>query len=240
MNSINKLFGIGGGNKKTPAPAPAPAPAPVPAPVSAPVAAQVKSSRSGSGSAPTHVPAQAPPHVKHDPEHHVKHKHDPEPQVKHKHDPEPQVKEEAKPAPPQVAKSPGRGLSNPAVALQKPPIDWKEALKQVGDDRDFLNEVLSDLMEEAKTAEDDILDAINKEDYGGVMRAAHRIKGSASYLSCEPLKEISYTLQQSGHEGEEGKAKPELLSRIKNEYNEFKDRLKELREAVQNGIPQTV
>lgn len=155
------------------------------------------------------------------------------------------------PVPALNVKSPKSASGQPAIAIQIPPIDWKEALKQVGDDRDFLDEVLRDLMEEAKTAEDDILDAINRKDYGGVMRAAHRIKGSASYLSCEPLKNISYTLQQSGHEVEEGKVDEDgnineggkvvnLLEKIKSEYSEFKERLKELREAVNNGIPPNI
>lgn len=121
---------------------------------------------------------------------------------------------------------------------RKPPIDWKEALNQVGNDRDFLNEVLQDLLDEAKTAEDDIATAITAQDFGGVMRAAHRIKGSASYLSCEPLRDISYILQQSGHEGEDNPTNGNLFQTIEEQFREFRLCVKYLREAIANGVPE--
>ena len=119
----------------------------------------------------------------------------------------------------------------------KPPIDWKEALNQVGGDREFLNEVLQDLLDEAKTAEDDIAASIDKRDFGGVMRAAHRIKGSASYLSCDPLRDISYKLQQSGHAGEGNPTNMELWPDIEKEYAEFQTLVNALRKAIALGVP---
>lgn len=77
-------------------------------------------------------------------------------------------------------------------------IDWEEAMKQVGDDEDFLNEVLDDLVAESKTAEEEMGDSIGKMDFDGIMKAAHRIKGSASYLCCEALRVTSLQLQDEG------------------------------------------
>eukprot|EP01041_Mallomonas_annulata_P010014 gene10014-20845_t len=123
----------------------------------------------------------------------------------------------------------------------KPAIDWKEALNQVGGDRDFLNEVLQDLLEEATTADNDIGAAVENKDFGGVMRAAHRIKGSASYLSCDPLRDVSFTLQNLGHEGEEDPKKEELWpEKIIPNYQLFRKLVKELREAIAAGVPDVV
>jgi HPt (histidine-containing phosphotransfer) domain-containing protein len=119
----------------------------------------------------------------------------------------------------------------------KPPIDWKEALNQVGGDHDFLKEVLQDLLEEAKTAEDDIGGAIQNRDFGGVMRAAHRIKGSASYLSCDPLRDISYSLQQSGHDGEENPTNMALWPPIEEQFRQFKEHVAALKLSIASGVP---
>ena len=42
---------------------------------------------------------------------------------------------------------------------------------------------------------------IQDKDFDNVMKAAHRIKGSTSYLCCEVMKDISLNLQLSGHDG---------------------------------------
>jgi len=96
---------------------------------------------------------------------------------------------------------------------------------------------LQDLLDEAKTAEDDIGASIKARDFGGVMRAAHRIKGSASYLSCEPLRDISYTLQQSGHDGQENPSNLDLFVTIEEQFREFCLCVAVLRQAIAAGVP---
>lgn len=80
-------------------------------------------------------------------------------------------------------------------------INWEGALEQVAGDEEFLNEVLRDLRTEADTAEDDLTTAIAAKNLDAVMKAAHRIKGSASYLCCDQLRDVSFTLQNLGHSG---------------------------------------
>ena len=80
-------------------------------------------------------------------------------------------------------------------------INWEGALEQVAGDEEFLNEVLKDLRTEADTAETDLTTAIESKNLDAVMKAAHRIKGSASYLCCDQLRDISFTLQNLGHSG---------------------------------------
>ena len=80
-------------------------------------------------------------------------------------------------------------------------IDWSSALEAVGDDREFLSEVLTDLMMEATTTITEITNAIATKDFDAVMRSAHRLKGSASYLHCNAVKESAFKLQKMGQSG---------------------------------------
>mmetsp|Transcript_16645 Transcript_16645/g.36927 ORF Transcript_16645/g.36927 Transcript_16645/m.36927 type:complete len:195 (-) Transcript_16645:292-876(-) len=121
--------------------------------------------------------------------------------------------------------------------MPKDTINWTEAMDQVGGDREFLDEVLQDLLEEARTAEEEIADAIRIEDFSQIMKAAHRIKGSASYLCCEDLKDASLKLQEFGHEGTKAGAKKEsLMKNIRAEYVIFEQCLRDLRAEVARSI----
>ena len=113
-------------------------------------------------------------------------------------------------------------------------IDWDEAMVQVGGDREFLNEVLQDLLAESRTAEEEIGEAIKTSDFSGVMKAAHRIKGSASYLCCEALRDISLKLQDAGHDGTTSPKDPEqLLVQIYLLFEHFVECLKALRTEIE-------
>jgi HPt (histidine-containing phosphotransfer) domain-containing protein len=113
-------------------------------------------------------------------------------------------------------------------------IDWDEAMVQVGGDREFLNEVLQDLLAESRTAEEEIGEAIKISDFSGVMKAAHRIKGSASYLCCEALRDISLKLQDAGHNGTTSPKDPEqLLAQIDVLFEHFVECLKALRTEIE-------
>jgi HPt (histidine-containing phosphotransfer) domain-containing protein len=114
-------------------------------------------------------------------------------------------------------------------------IDWDEAMNQVGGDVDFLNEVLQDLLQESDTAEEEIGNAINDNDFSSIQKAAHRIKGSASYLCCDALKESALSLQDLGNAGTTSSNKPKVMGDIKDEYKNFRFQLKELHAAVKKG-----
>lgn len=102
-------------------------------------------------------------------------------------------------------------------------INWDEALEQVGGDRDFLKEVLTDLEEECKAAVTEIGNGINTSNFEEIRKAAHRIKGSSSYLCCHRLREISLKLQEAGHAGESNPPNaPKLLQTIKEMFEDFK------------------
>jgi HPt (histidine-containing phosphotransfer) domain-containing protein len=82
-------------------------------------------------------------------------------------------------------------------------INWEQAMSQVSDDIDFLKEVLSDLIDESMTAKSELIVNIEKKHFENVMKAAHRIKGSASYLCVDRMREISLHMQMYGHAGKE-------------------------------------
>lgn len=74
-------------------------------------------------------------------------------------------------------------------------INWEKALEQACNDQDFLNEVLQDLLTEINEAENELSESIKNCIHDDVRKAAHRIKGSASYLHCEKLRDVSKSLQ---------------------------------------------
>mmetsp|Transcript_12222 Transcript_12222/g.20272 ORF Transcript_12222/g.20272 Transcript_12222/m.20272 type:complete len:125 (+) Transcript_12222:183-557(+) len=117
-------------------------------------------------------------------------------------------------------------------------LNWDEALNQVGGDEEFLTEVLEDLLEEARTAEEEINEAIAAKDFSQLTKAAHRIKGSASYLCCENLRVASLNLQELGHNGTQPGANEErLLEEIYEWHRTFQDCLRDLRAEVERGLP---
>jgi HPt (histidine-containing phosphotransfer) domain-containing protein len=78
-------------------------------------------------------------------------------------------------------------------------INWKEALGQVGNDNEFLFEILDDLKNEIKEANDVITGCLKIHDFGQISRTAHKIGGSTKYLYCERLQYVSekmYTLHR--------------------------------------------
>jgi len=77
-------------------------------------------------------------------------------------------------------------------------IDWKEAMETVGNDREFLVEVLEELLKESNAAFENIKVAIKNKDYNTVYKEAHRVKGSASYLFCVSLRDYAMDLQDIG------------------------------------------
>lgn len=65
------------------------------------------------------------------------------------------------------------------------------------------------------------------------MKAAHRIKGSASYLCCEELKDRALKLQDAGHAGTTQPEKgAELMANIEVLFAEFQEALKKLVAAI--------
>ena len=104
-------------------------------------------------------------------------------------------------------------------------VDWKKALVDVGDDRDFLLECLKDFLGEAQEGEGELDKAIKNKDYPGIKAAAHKVKGAAAYLSCKALESISTDIDHAAYERVS-------LENIEKMFEIFKDRIKDLDEEV--------
>ncbi len=117
-------------------------------------------------------------------------------------------------------------------------VDWEEALTQVGGDKEFLNEVLQDLKGEAQTAKDEIEAAIKISNFDVISKSAHRIKGSASYCCCEPLRLAALKLQEAGHSGTLPTCTDpaKLLADIKGYYATFNTIVDELFAEIQRDV----
>ena len=80
-------------------------------------------------------------------------------------------------------------------------IDWSMALEQVHGDQAFLKEILGDFTKESDDAMNNILDGMRSRQFMMVMKAAHQIKGSASYLYCMDIRRCASRLQDLSNEG---------------------------------------
>eukprot|EP01036_Dinobryon_divergens_P033849 gene33850-43735_t len=121
--------------------------------------------------------------------------------------------------------------------LDYPVINWELALEQTGGDVEFLQEVLTDLIAEADEAEESMRSAITTSGiaYTTLKQAAHKIKGSASYLCCEQLREVSLHLQDLGHAGESNKLTVEQQRLIVHKFNIYVQCLTVLKKAIEAG-----
>jgi HPt (histidine-containing phosphotransfer) domain-containing protein len=112
-------------------------------------------------------------------------------------------------------------------------IDWDEATATAGDNLEFLKELITDLLNEARAAEEEIGDAIKNSNYTVIMRAAHRIGGTCSYFCCEAILDICHKLKTAGHDGMKS---PENSLALREEFdilfNKFVQCLKALREQI--------
>lgn len=76
-------------------------------------------------------------------------------------------------------------------------IDWDEVFLQVGGDKEFLLEILEDFKQEISIAEHDIEIGISINDLPIILKTSHRVKGSAAYLYCEKIHDISLKIQNT-------------------------------------------
>ena len=82
-------------------------------------------------------------------------------------------------------------------------INWEAALEASGGDKDFLLEILQDLVNEAETAKGEIEAALPAKNFDEIRKSAHKVKGGASYVNAEVIYELSKILQDEGHAGME-------------------------------------
>ena len=80
--------------------------------------------------------------------------------------------------------------------IDKKDIIWNEVIMQIGDDKDFLIEILNDFKNELDIAENEIQLGINLHDLLIIKKTAQNIKESGSYLYCEKIQYISLQIEK--------------------------------------------
>ena len=80
--------------------------------------------------------------------------------------------------------------------IDKKDIIWNEVIMQIGDDKDFLIEILNDFKNELDIAENEIQLGINLHDLLIIKKTAQSIKESGSYLYCEKIQYISLQIEK--------------------------------------------
>lgn len=118
-------------------------------------------------------------------------------------------------------------------------INWEEAMNQVGDDEEFLRELLGDLRTESDTQLNNITAMIqnpSQTPFHTIMRAAHVVKGAASNLMCEQLRVAATNLEASARQASEAgerAAPPQLQSTVQAHYTELQHATQNLRGYLQ-------
>lgn len=107
-------------------------------------------------------------------------------------------------------------------------IDWDEAMEQCGDDEEFLRELLADLRDETDTQVAKIEETIRnptEQPFHRIMRASHVIKGAASNLMCQQLRQAAMELEQAASNANDldQNASGAAMSLVKTKYMDLKE-----------------
>jgi HPt (histidine-containing phosphotransfer) domain-containing protein len=117
-------------------------------------------------------------------------------------------------------------------------IDWDESLSMAGGSQEFLKELIVDLLNEARSAEEEIGEAIIASEYTVIMRSAHRIAGTCSYFCCDATLDVCHQLKTAGHDGMRGPENPAALRDLFDKlFIRFVECLQDLRDQIAIKFP---
>jgi len=118
-------------------------------------------------------------------------------------------------------------------------INWNDALEQCDDDVDFLRELLADLRDEMMSQLKKMAKCftetgkcLHSEEYHCLEMGAHAIKGAASNLMCEHLRQGADNLERSA--GKARDAKEKVTEDMHLEVEEYFNELRSIAEAYRN------
>jgi two-component system, sensor histidine kinase and response regulator len=110
--------------------------------------------------------------------------------------------------------------------MERAPIDVAGALARMGNDRDFLKELLDIYMEDLSTRVAGLRAAAAGGDFEAVERLGHAIKGSSANLSLPRLRDRAAAIELAGKNGEAAKALANLDG-LEKEFQKLRDHLRE-------------
>lgn len=116
-------------------------------------------------------------------------------------------------------KVPGEGEK--PVQSEKPcTFDYYKALEQADGDSEFLSELLYEFLSGLPAQIEELLLNVDANDAVSIDENAHRIKGTAKYLSAKALADAAYTLEKMGKE-KNLKNADDAIAILKKEYEKF-------------------
>ncbi len=108
--------------------------------------------------------------------------------------------------------------------MKRTPIDVADALARVGDDRDFLKELLDIYKEDLATRITALREAVAGGDLKTVERLGHAVKGSSANLSLPLLRDRAAAIEFAGKNGDAAKALANLDG-LEKEFQRLRDHL---------------
>uniref|UniRef100_A0A7S2XTL1 HPt domain-containing protein n=1 Tax=Fibrocapsa japonica TaxID=94617 RepID=A0A7S2XTL1_9STRA len=114
------------------------------------------------------------------------------------------------PAP--APESAAEAVPGPSIGADLVVINWAEAMEQVGDDEEFLHELLGDLFNETQAHVESLKASVPSRDTETVRQKAHSIKGAAANLMCHRLREAALFLEKAGMSGTKGELTGDALN----------------------------
>ncbi len=105
-------------------------------------------------------------------------------------------------------------------------IDYEGALERLGDDPEFLEELLGEMIIQLDSDLPNLEMAIANEDFDALHRLAHGLKGASANLNLTRFTFLFKELEQQG--------KVQQLDGANELYSQVKDSIGELREYVRN------
>lgn len=110
--------------------------------------------------------------------------------------------------------------------MERIPIDVADALARVGDDRDFLKELLDIYATDLATRVTGLRGALARGDLKAVEQLGHAIKGSSANLSLPLLRDRASAIELAGRNGSAAKAQANLQG-LEKEFQRLRDHLRQ-------------
>ena len=104
---------------------------------------------------------------------------------------------------------------------QIPPINTKAVLARIGDDENFLNELIETFYKDYKTKKAMLKKAIAAKNFSDIQKISHSIKGASSNLSLPGIQQVAKKMESSGKERDIKGAKKNLAS-LETEVNRLR------------------
>jgi HPt (histidine-containing phosphotransfer) domain-containing protein len=104
------------------------------------------------------------------------------------------------------------------------PIDFPSALARIGNDEEFLAELLSLFKMDYETKMASLKNAITQEDFVSIQELGHSLKGASANLSLTFIQQAAYDLENAGKDRNIDKAK-NALSTMGQEFQNLQEYL---------------